>query len=70
MFELVYDEKYDLYRIPQHWNGTEFYFTPFECEGAYDKTLGFEIKIPKNHKQVLERIYGSNWIVEDRDYQY
>lgn len=70
VFELVYDEKHDLYRIPQHWNGKEFYFTPFECEGTYDNTLGFEIKIPKNHKQVLERIYGSNWIVEDRDYQY
>ena len=70
VFELVYDEKYDLYRIPQHWNGTEFYFTPFECEGIYDNTLGFDIKIPKNHIQVLERIYGSNWIVEDRDHQY
>lgn len=70
IFELVYDEKHDLYRIPQHWNGTEFYFTPFECEGTYDNTLGFKIKIPKNHKQVLERIYGSNYLIENRDHQY
>ena len=70
IFELVYDKTHKLYRIPAHWNGTEFYFTPFECEGAYDNTLGFDIKIPKNHIQVLERIYGSNWIVEDRVHQY
>mgnify|MGYP003666592067 FL=1 len=70
IFVLEYDKDHDLYRIPQHWNGTEFYFTPKEVEGQIDNTLGYEIRIPKNHKQVLERIYGSNWIVEDRDHQY
>jgi len=70
IFVLVYDEFNKVYRIPQHWNGSEFYFTPTECEGTYDNTLGFPIKIPKNHKHVLKRIYGSNWITEDRDYQY
>ena len=70
VFELVYDETHDLYRIPQHWNGHEFYFTPTEVEGQLDKTLGFEIKIPKNHKQVLERIYGSNYLIENRAHQY
>ncbi len=70
IFVLEYDNHNNLYRIPQHWNGTEFYFTPYECEGTNNNTLGFNIKIPKNPKQVLERIYGSNWIVEDRDHQY
>ena len=70
IFSLVYDDRHNLYRIPQHWNGTEFYFTPTECEGTYDNTLGFDIIIPKNAKRVLERIYGSNWIVEDRAHQY
>tara|TARA_R110002012_G_scaffold64557_3_gene169695 strand:+ start:789 stop:1397 length:609 start_codon:yes stop_codon:yes gene_type:complete len=70
IFVLEYDNHNNLYRIPQHWNGTEFYFTPLECEGTYDNTLGFNIKIPKNAEKVLERIYGSNWIVEDRDHQY
>jgi len=67
---LVHDNKHNLYRLPYHWNGTEFYFTPTECQGMYDNRLGFDIKIPKFPKQVLERIYGTNWIIEERDYQY
>ena len=70
IFVLVYDDKHNLYRIPYHWNGTEFYFTADECEGLYDNRLGFDIKIPKNPKQVLERIYGSNYMVENRTHQY
>ena len=70
IFVLVYDEDNELYRIPQHWNGTEFHFTKKEVECEKDDTLGFTINIPKNPIQVLERIYGVNWKVEDRDYQY
>ena len=70
IFVLVYDNKHNLYRIPYHWNGSEFYFTETECDGMHDNRLGFDMILPKNPKQVLERIYGSNWIIEDRDYQY
>ena len=70
IFELVYDDRHNLYRIPYHWSGSEFYFTPTESEGKHDDTLGFEIIIPKNSKQVLERIYGINYLIEDRDHQY
>jgi len=70
VFVLVYDEQNKLYRIPQHWNGTEFYFTPTECEGTYNNTLGFPIKIPKNPKEVLKRIYGSNYLIENKGHQY
>jgi len=70
IFVLEYDKDHDLYRIAQHWNGTEFYFTPKEVEGQIDNTLGYEIRIPKNPLEVLERIYGTNWRVEDRHYQY
>lgn len=70
IFQLVYDDHHDLYRIPQHWNGVEFYFTPTECEGMYNNSLGFDIKIPKKPKEVLKRIYGANWLVEDRSHSY
>tara|TARA_R110000823_G_scaffold169539_1_gene301819 strand:- start:9 stop:617 length:609 start_codon:yes stop_codon:yes gene_type:complete len=70
IISLVYDNKHDLYRLPYHWNGQEFYFTPDECKGMYDNRLGFDIKIPKNPKQVLERIYGTNWLIEQRDHVY
>ncbi len=70
IFTLVYDDRHNLYRIPYHWNGSEFYFTPTESEGVYDDTLGFKIIIPKNPKQVLERIYGINYLIENRAHQY
>lgn len=70
IFSLVHDCRYNIYRIPQHWNGTEFYFTADESEGLHDNSLGFDIIIPKNPKQVLERIYGSNYLIEDRCHQY
>ncbi len=70
VFVLEYDKDHKLYRIPQHWNGTEFYFTEEEVEGEINTTLGYPIRIPKNPLQVLERIYGVNWRVEDRFHQY
>lgn len=70
IFSLVHDCRYNIYRIPFHWRGTEFYFTADECDGVNNDTLGFDIKIPKNPKQVLERIYGSNYMVENRTHQY
>jgi len=70
IFVLVYDDEHDLYRLPYHWNGTEFYFTPEEFKSQINNSLGFDIKIPKNPKQVLERIYGPNWIIEEKAHQY
>ena len=67
---LVHDNKHNLYRLPYHWNGTEFYFTPDEFKSHIDNSLGFNIKIPKNPREVLKRIYGSNYLIEERDYQY
>jgi len=70
IFVLVYDDKHNLYRIPYHWQGTEFYFTPDESEGQHDNSLGFTINIPNKPKEVLTRIYGSNWMIEDRFHKY
>ena len=70
VFNLVYDDRHNLYRIPFHWRGQEFYFTPSESEGQHNDTLGFDIVIPKNPKEVLKRIYGSNYMVENRTHQY
>ena len=70
IISLVHDNKHDLYRLPYHWNGTEFYFTPDEFKSEINNSLGFDIKIPKNPREVLKRIYGTNWIIEERDYQY
>lgn len=67
---LVYDDTHNLYRLNNHWNGQEFYFTPDECQGMYNNSLGFDIKIPNNPKEVLTRIYGPNWGVEDKYYVY
>ena len=70
IIHLVYDNKHNLYRLPYHWNGKEFYFTPDECKGLYNNSLGFDIIIPRNPKEVLERTYGKEYMIENKDYQH
>ena len=67
---LVYDDTHNLYRLNNHWNGIEFWFTPDECQGMYNNSLGFDIKIPKDPTKVLERIYGPTWEVQDIYHAY
>ena len=69
VFVLVYDKLNDRYKIPYLWGKKEFYFTKKECETQIDTTLGFDINIPKNPLDVLQRTYGDNFMVEDRDYK-
>jgi len=70
IIELVHDVQHDLYRLNNHWNGREFYFTPDECKSEINNSLGFDINIPKDPENVLNRIYGSTWEVEDRCHVY
>ena len=70
IFVLEYDSINDRYNIPYLWNKTEFYFTKKECETQLDGTLGFNIRIPKNPLDVLQRIYGANFMIENRDHTY
>ena len=67
---LVYDTNHNLYRLPYHWNKQEFWFTPDEFKSEINNSLGFDIKIPKNPREVLKRIYGSNYLIENRFHQY
>ena len=69
IFVLVYDELNDYYKIPYLWGKKEFYFTHKECETQVDSTLGFNVNIPKNPLDVLQRTYGDGFMVEDRDYK-
>tara|TARA_R110000803_G_scaffold98418_2_gene166503 strand:- start:497 stop:1102 length:606 start_codon:yes stop_codon:yes gene_type:complete len=70
IFRLEHDELNDRYRIPYLWNKTQFYFTKDECKTELDSTLGFNIRIPRNPLDVLHRIYGSNFMIEDQSFSY
>jgi len=70
IIELVYDDQHDLYRLNNHWNGIEFWFTPDECKSEVNNSLGFDINIPKDPENVLNRIYGSTWVVQNMSYVY
>ena len=70
IFVLENDELNDRYRIPYLWNKKEFYFTKEECKTEIDSTLGFNIRIPRNPKEVLERTYGKEFMIEQIDYQH
>ena len=70
IFVLEDDSINDSYRIPYLWNKQEFYFTKEECKTEIDSTLGFNIRIPRKPLEVLERIYGKEFMIEQKDYQH
>ena len=69
IFTLEHDALNDRYKIPFLWGKKEFYFTYKECETQIDTTLGFNVNIPKNPLDVLQRTYGDNFMVEDREHK-
>ena len=70
IFVLEHDELKDRYRVPYLWNKKEFYFTKEEAMTEIDSTLGFNIRIPRKPLDVLERSYGKDFMIEQRDYQH
>ena len=70
IFVLEHDSINDRYKIPYLWNKQEFFFTKKECETEIDSTLGFNIRIPKNPLDVLQRIYGDDFMIENREHTY
>ena len=46
------------------------YYTEEEMKGCIDNTLGFPIRIPNNPEQVLERIYGKDWRIPNKNFKY
>ena len=46
------------------------YYTEDEMKGCVDNTLGFPVRIPCNAEEVLERIYGKDWRIPNKDFKY
>lgn len=46
------------------------YYTEEEMKGCVDHTLGFPVRIPCNAEEVLERIYGKDWRIPNKDFKY
>ena len=56
------------YLVP-HW--PKLYYTKFDLNTLIkNKTLGFPIYIPQNHKRILSMLYGDNYLVPNQDFQH
>jgi len=61
-----------IYKFKGVWNifQPHHYYTEDEMKGCIDNTLGFPIRIPCNAEEVLERIYGKDWRIPNKDFRY
>ena len=58
------------YNLPYIWNKTEFYYTKENLKLDINYDLGYPINIPHKANEVLERIYGKDYMIEDRNHSY
>ena len=70
IFTLEADEDNERYVVPWYFGGRLFYYTYDELELVENYDLGFKIYIPNNAEDILERQYGSDWLLENRDYRW
>ena len=58
------------YNLLYIWNKTEFYFTKENLKLDINYDLGYPINIPHKAKEVLERQYGKDYMIENRNFLY
>ncbi len=58
------------YNLPYIWNKTEFYYTKENLELDINYDLGYPINIPHKANEVLERIYGNDYMIENRNFLF
>ena len=72
IFHLKYGDPISYHYCIPYW--TEFknqYYTIPEVESLEENNdLGFKIFIPKKSEDVLGRLYGSDWIIENKNFLY
>tara|TARA_R110000796_G_scaffold103401_1_gene212707 strand:- start:4 stop:615 length:612 start_codon:yes stop_codon:yes gene_type:complete len=71
IFMLEHDELTNNMIVPYYFNKNKlFYYTKKELELKQNDTLGFTINIPNNTEEILQRQYGSNFMIEDQSFRY
>jgi len=58
------------YNLLYIWNKTEFYFTKENLQLDINYDLGYPINIPHKANEVLERQYGEDYMIENRNHCY
>ena len=56
--------------VPWYFGGRLFYYTYDELKLVKDSTLGFDIWIPDTAELVLDREYGKDWLIENRNWRW
>ena len=71
IFVLEKDIDTDNYVIPYYFNKDNiFYYTKENLKLDINYDLGFPINIPHKAKEVLERQYGEDYMIENRNFSY
>jgi len=71
IFVLEKDKDSDNYIVPYYFNKDKlFYYTPENLELNINYDLGYKIFIPNKAEEVLERQYGKDYMIEDRNFLY
>lgn len=71
IFILEKDIDTDNYVVPYYFNKDKiFHYTPENLKLDINYDLGYPINIPHKAEEVLERQYGEDWMIEDRNFLY
>ena len=70
VFTLEHDRDNERWVIPWYFGGRLFYYTYDDLKLVENYDLGFKIYLPNNAEQVLEREYGPDWRIENKDYRW
>ena len=70
IFTLEHDRDNERYVVPWYFGGRLFYYTYDDLELVENYDLGFKIYIPNNAEEILERQYGKDWGIENKNYRW
>ena len=70
IFMLENDPANERWVVPWYFGGRLFYYTYDELKLVKDSTLGFDIWIPDTAELVLDREYGKDWLIENRNWRW
>ena len=70
VFLLEDDRDNERWVVPWYFGSQLQYYTDDDLKLVKNSTLGFDIWIPNNHEAILERMYGPDWLIENRNFRW
>ena len=70
IFTLEEDEENKRFLLPYYFNKKLFYYNYDELQLNINYDLGFKIYIPNKAEAILERKYGSEWRIPNKNFKW